>query len=180
MNFSITAGYQGDTKNQEFQKQRAENISKILGIVTSVPALDIPEGHEWTGFLIDQIKDQALDKIGEGPDQDAQNTYNDTSSDYQAQLRRLTLNTLLANGYFADVNYTKANGAGPKVFVSPFDPKYADQDPPAVTQNPDGTLQFNFDSQAYKDWSQAGQAVNGWMETNVVGPFRESLPAYGG
>jgi hypothetical protein len=179
LNFAINAGYHGDDSNEEFQKQRAENISKILGIVTSVPALELPEGHAWTGFLIDQIKDQALDKIGEGPDQDAQSTYNDTSADYQTQLRHLTLNSLLANGYFSNGNYEKANGDGPKIFVSPFDPKYADQDPPAVTRSADGTLQFNFDSQAYKDWSQAGQAVNGWMEANVVGPFRENLPAYG-
>lgn len=181
LNFTISAGYQGDKSNQEFQKQRAENISKVLGIVLSVPSLDIPEGHEWTGFLIDQIKDQALDKIGEGPDQNAQDTYNDTSADYQTKLQELTLDSLLRNGYFSDANYKLANSpAAPNEYVSPFDKKYAGQDPPAVTRDADGNLTFNFGSQAFRDWQQDGQAVNTWLQGNVTGPFRSNLPAYGG
>lgn len=181
LSFAIYAGYQGDTNNQEFQQQRAENISKILGIVTSVPGLELPEGHAWSQFMLDQIKDQALDKIGEGPDQDAKATYNETSADYQTKLQQMTLNSLLANGYFSDDNYAKANPKdAPHVYVSPFDPKYAGQDPPAVTTDSHGDQVFNFDSQAYRDWEQDGQALNSWLETNVTNPFRDSLPAYGG
>lgn len=181
LNFAITAGYHGDKDQQAFEKERAENISKILGIVTSVPSLELPEGHEWTGFLIDQIKDQALDKIGEGPDQNAQDTYNDTSSDYQTKLQQMTLNALLDNGYFSDQNYAKANSpSAPHEFLSPLDPKYSSQDPPAVSKDADGHLRFNYDSQAYHDWEQDGQAMNSWIGNNVTGPFRENLPAYGG
>lgn len=181
LNFAISAGHQGDKDKEELEKERAEEVSKILGIVTSVPGLALPEGHEWSQFLIDQVKDQALDKIGEGPDQDAQGTYNDIASDYQSRLQQLTLNTLLDGGYLSAENYAKANPAtAPNEFVSPLDPKYAGQHPPAVTADASGHLQFNFDSQAYHDWEQDGQALNSWVQTNVTGPFRDNLPAYGG
>jgi hypothetical protein len=180
LNFAITAGYHGDKSKQEFDKQRAETISKILGIVTSVPALEIPEGHAWTGFVIDQIKDQALDKIGEGPDQDAQATYNDTSADYQTKLQELTLDALLQNGYLSPASYAAANASGPgNAFKSPYDPQYASQDPPAVSVGADGKPHFNFGSRAYSDWVQSGSPATAWAMTRVVDPFRSNLPAYG-
>jgi len=177
LSFVITNGYQGDRDNQEFQKKRAENLSKALGIALSLPALDLPEGHEWTGFLIDQAKDVALEKIGEGPDQDAKGTYNASASDNQTKLTELTLNTLLANGYFDRSVYAKANTKdAPDKFRSPFDSRYAG----AVRKSEDGQWEFDYGSKGYRDWVEAGQEPDGWLEQWVIGQFRKDFPAFGG
>lgn len=179
LNAAITDGYHGDKTQQAFEKQRAEDMSKVLGIVTSVP-MAVP-GGEWTGWLLDQAKDLALDKIGEGPDQNAQSTYNQTSADYQTKLQELTLNALLQNGYLSPANYASVNASVPgNQYKSPFDPEYADQDPPAVSIGPNGQPYFNFGSQAYSDWVQSGSPATTWTMTHVVDPFRSNLPAYGG
>lgn len=181
LNFVIDSGYHGDKNQQAFEAARAANIAKVLSLVSSVPGLELPEGHAIASWAIDQAKDAALDKIGEGPDQDAQSTYNDTSSDYQTKLQQLTLNALLSNGYLSDAHYRTANEGRPnQPFVSPYDPRYADQDPPAVSIGSDGTPHFNFDSRAYHDWLQTGSVGTVWVATRVTTPFRDNLPAYGG
>ena len=170
--FVIDNGYQGDKSDQEFQKKRAEELSKALGMVLSMPTFEIPEGHAWTSAIIDQARDVALDKIGEGPDQNAQDTYNETASSAQDKLQHEMLNDLLANGYL-DKKYYDQAGSG---YVPPPDD--------ALKHNPDGTVtqppQFDFDSQGYQEWARAGHNLQPWLNTNVIDPFRSQFPALGG
>ncbi len=171
LSYVISSGYHGDKSKEAFDQARAEDVSKLLSVALSIPTLDVPEGHEWTGWLVDQAKDQIVDKLGEGPEGTATETYNDTSSDYQSQLQDLALNTLLQKGYFTDSQYAGAN--------SPTAPgEYTPPPADAITTGPDGKPVFNFDSQGFHDWFQGGQALNTWIGNNVVGPFRQNLDSY--
>jgi hypothetical protein len=169
--FVIDSGYQGDHDNQEFQKQRAEDLSKALGMVLSMPTFEIPEGHDWTSAIIDQAKDVALDKIGEGPDQDAQDTYNEKATTAQTNLKHVMLNEFLQNGYLDQKYYDQAGPA----YHAPTDD--------ALIHNPDGSVGFDFDNKnnnfAYDNWARDGQDLDQWMNTNVIVPFRERFPALG-
>jgi hypothetical protein len=169
--FVIDSGYQGDKDNQEFQKQRAEDLSKALGMVLAMPTFEIPEGHEWTSAIIDQAKDVALDSIGEGPDQDAQSTYNSKAASAQTNLTHVMLNEFLHNGYFDKKYYDQAGNA--------YQPPPDD----ALLHNPDGSVEFDFENKnennAYDNWARQGQDLNEWMNTNVIVPFRSRFPALG-
>lgn len=169
--FIINSGYQGDKSNQDFQKEQAEALSKAMGIALSIPTLAVPEGKPWTGFLIDQAKDIALDKIGEGPDADAKGKYNDTASNTQQNLQHSMLNYLLASGYLDHKYYDKAG----KAYVPP----------PAGAFKTDGhgnrvePPQFDFGSKAYQDWERSGHNLQPWLNSNVIDPFRDKFPALG-
>ena len=146
-------------------------MSKLLSVALSIPTLDVPEGHAWTGWLVDQAKDQIVDKLGEGPEGTATDTYNDTSSDYQSQLQDLALNTLLQKGYFSGSQYAGAN--------SPTAPgEYVPPPADAIVTGPDGKKEFNFTSQGFHEWFQGGQALNTWIGNNIVAPFRQNLESY--
>ena len=127
--FVIDSGYQGDKSNEDFQKKRAEDLSKALGMVLSMPTFEIPEGHAWTSAIIDQAKDVALDKLGEGPDANAQDTYNDTAGDAQTKLQHEMLNDLLA-GWLPRPSYY--DSAGPAYVPPPADALVTGQQPAAV------------------------------------------------
>lgn len=171
MGYVINSAYKGDASNQDFQKKQAEALSKAMGIVLAAPTFAVPEGAAWTGYLLDQVKDAALDKIGEGPNQNAQGTYNDQASTSSANLQRVTLNNLLAGGY--------------------LDKKYFDQAGPKFTPPPQAALmvgadgmpvkppQFNFASQAYQDWRRGGQNMQTYLDSNVLVPFHDEFPALG-
>lgn len=171
MAFVINNAYKGDASKQEFQKKQAEALSKAMGIALNMPFLAVPEAKPWTGFLIDQAKDVALDKIGEGPDQNAKSTYNDTASNTQTNLQYAMLNYLLANGYLGKQYYAEA---GPS-FTPPPDG--------AFQTGKDGTIiqpsRFDFNSPAYQNWARNGQNLQSWLNTNVIVPFRDKFPALG-
>jgi hypothetical protein len=182
MNFVITAGYKGDSLNQKQQQAAAAHASQLLGLALSVPTLAVPEGHAWTGWAIDALKDQMLDKVGEGPDADAQGAYNEEATKAQSGLEQLTMSTLLSNGYFGADQYAAAQPPGdPNKFVSPFDVKYSsspgNSSLPAVTVV-NGKPHFNFSSPAYQDWlAQSGMST--WLGTYVDSPFKKDFPAFG-
>ncbi len=171
MGYVINSAYKGDSSNQEFQKKQAEALSKAMGIVLAAPTFAVPESAPWTGYLLDQVEDTALDKIGEGPDQDAQGTYNVQASTSSLNLQHVMLNNLLAGGYL-DKKY--------------FDKAGADYTPP-----PAGALQvggdgkpldpprFDFSSTAYQNWARGGQNLQTFLNTNVLVPFHNEFPALG-
>ncbi|HVU90958.1 MAG TPA: DUF6571 family protein [Jatrophihabitans sp.] len=169
--FVIDNGYQGDKDNQEFQKKRAEELSKALGMVLSMPTFEIPEGHEWTSALIDQARDVALEKIGEGPEQDAQDKYNETAGSAQTNLQHAMLDDLLQAGYLDKKYYDQAG------------PGYVPPPAEALKHDASGHVvhppEFDFDSPAYQTWAREGHNLQPWLNTNVVGPFRDKFPALG-
>lgn len=171
MAFVINKAYKGDASNQEFQKKQAEALSKAMGIALGMPFLAVPEGRPWTGFIIDQAKDIALDKIGEGPDQDAKGTYNDTATSTQQNLQHAMLNDLLANGYLDKEHYDQAGPA----FVPPPAAAMAHDDKGNLVDPP----QFDFSSPAYLNWERQGHNLQPWINTNVIDPFRDKFPALG-
>jgi hypothetical protein len=169
--FVINQAYQGDKTNQDLQKKRAAALSRAMGIALQMPFLANPEGKAWTGFLLDQLKDTALDKIGEGPDADAKGTYNETAGDAQKNLQHTMLNYLLANGYL-DKKYYDAAGPG---YSAPPSAAFQHDGHGKLVQPP----QFNFTSKAYNEWARKGQNFQAWLNTNVITPFRAAFPALG-
>jgi hypothetical protein len=174
--FIMTNGYQGDQNDQAFQKKRAENISKALGVALKLPMIPAPTG-EWTGLLLDQAKSAALDAIAKGPKQDAKDLYNSAAGDAQDSLTKLTMNNLLASGYFDPKHYAGANEPGSGKYVPP--------PVEAFKKGPDGKPvnppEFDFSSDAYINWGErGGQAPYDWIQENVVGPYRNKFPLFGG
>ncbi|WP_405055929.1 hypothetical protein OG474_24670 [Kribbella sp. NBC_01505] len=173
----FTAGYEGDKNDQEFQKKRAEAISKALGVALKLPIIPSPTG-EWTGLILDQAKDAALDKLKEGPKQDAKDIYNSAAGDGQDSLRKLAMNSLAAAGYFDPKFYQQANTpSAPDKFVPP--------PPDAFMKGPDGKPlvppQFDFENKAYVDWADRnGQAPNEWIQGTIVDTYRDEFPLFGG
>ena len=177
LGFAMTWGYQGDKSDQEFQKARAEAVSKALGVALKLPIIPTPQG-EWTGLLLDNAKDKALEAIGKGPKQNAMDIYNSAAGDGQDSLRKLALNSLLANGYLDPKYYQAANTPdAPNKFVPP--------PPGAFLKGPDGKPlvppQFDFASKAYLDWGErGGQAPMDWVQATMIDTYRDEFPAFGG
>ncbi|GAA0608820.1 hypothetical protein HPO96_30830 [Kribbella sandramycini] len=177
LGFVMTAGYEGDKTDQEFQKKRAEAISKALGVALKLPVIPSPTG-DWSGLIIDQAKSAALDGLGKGPKQDAKELYNPAAGDGQDSLRKLAMNSLLANGYFDPKFYQQANTPdAPNKFVPP--------PPGAFKMGPDGKplvpLRFDFESKAYLDWGErGGQAPYEWIQGTIVDVYRDEFPLFGG
>ncbi|NEA31524.1 DUF6571 family protein [Streptomyces sp. SID13031] len=174
--FIMTNGFQGDSKDQAFEKKRAENISKALGVALKLPMIPVPAG-KWTGLLLDQAKTAAFDAIAKGPSQDAKNLYNSAAGDAQDSLTKLTLNNLLVSGYFDPKHYAAANQPGSDKYVPP--------PMEALKKGPDGKPlnppEFDFTSDAYINWGErGGQAPYDWIQENVVGPYRSKFPLFGG
>jgi hypothetical protein len=176
LGFVMTNSYEGDKQDQEFKKAQAEAISKALGVALKLPGIPAPTGA-WTGLMLDQAKDAALAAVAKGPTQDAKDLYNSAAGNGQDSLTKLMLNNLLAAGYFDPKQYKGANTPGSDKYVPPP----AD----AFKKGPDGKPvhppEFDFDSEAYVDWGdRGGQIPNEWLQNNVVGPYRDNFPLFGG
>lgn len=177
LGFVMTNSYEGDKNDQEFKKKQAEAISKALGVALKLPFIPTPQG-EWTGLLLDQAKSAALDAVAKGPKQDAKDIYNSAAGNGQDSLTKLMLNNLLAAGYFDPKHYAAANDPdSPNKFVPPP----AD----AFKKGPDGKPvvppEFDFSSPAYIEWGdRKGQVPTEWLQTNVIGPYRDNFPLFGG
>ena len=142
-----------------------------MGIVLAAPTFAVPESAPWTGFLVETAEDAALKAVGEGPDANAQSTYNDQASNTQTNLEQAFLNDVLASGYLDPKYFSKA---GP-LYQPPPDSAFK-KDSHGQTIEP---KQFDFDSQGYKDWARSGQNLQEFLNTNVITPFRAQFPARG-
>jgi hypothetical protein len=174
--FVMTNSYEGDKTDQEFRKKQAEALSKAIGVALKLPGIPAPSG-EWTGLLLDQAKTAALDAVAKGPKQDAKDLANSASAGGQSDLTKLMLNNLAAAGYFDPKHYEGANKPNSHRFVPPPEG--------AFKKGPDGKvvhpLEFDFASKGYNEWaSDKGQIPSDFINANVIDPYRNNFPLFGG
>lgn len=170
----VNTAYSGDKNKEDADKKRAELLSKTLSIMTSLPCIPAPAG-QWSKFLFDQVKSNAIDQIGKGPAGTATAVYGKMDAGSKQSLTQNTLNLMLQAGYLDPKYYAEANQ---KVGGQTYQPP-----PPTAlkgkTENgtwvPDQPPQFDFGSPAYQTWSET-YAPNAWLQNNVLGPYDNTFP----
>ncbi|MFB6723026.1 hypothetical protein ACFCV3_22800 [Kribbella sp. NPDC056345] len=171
MSLLMNAAYEGGKEQADFEKRKAQAVSDALGLALKMPVVPAPKGP-WTGLLLDVLKSAALKEVAKVPDRPSGED-RPLADVVQTRLEDLTMASLLAAGYFAPGVYAAANSPGaPKKYVPPS--------PAAFKAGPDGKpvepLQFDIESDAYKDWIDSGQAPTDWTGLVVVGPYRDAFP----
>ena len=168
--FIVNTCYEGDVKDEEAAKKRAEMLSKVLGIVTDLPPLEIT--GPWTSLAVGTAKDLILEKIAEGPEANSSEIYGEMDANTKEALRHNTMNLLLANGYLDQSVFDRANqDAGGHTYTAPPEAALLRDDQGDLVDPP----QFDFDSDAYDTWATT-VGVEGALTNQMVDRYNASWP----
>ena len=168
--FIVNTCYEGDVKDEEAAKKRAEMLSKVLGVVTDLPPLEIT--GPWTSFAVNTTKDIILDKLAEGPEANSSEIYGEMDADTKQSLRHNTMNLLLANGYLDQAVFDRANQeAGGHTYTPPPAAALLRDDHGRLVDPP----QFDFESDAYDTWATT-VGVEGALTNQIVDRYNASWP----
>jgi hypothetical protein len=168
--FIVNSCYEGDVKDEEAAKKRAEMLSKVLGIATSIPPLAIT--GPWTSLAVNTTKDYILGKIAEGPGGNSSEIYGEMDANTKEALRHNTMNLLLANGYLDQGVFDRANQqAGGNTYTAPPRSALMHDDHGNLVEPP----QFDFSSDAYDNWATT-VGVEGEMTNQIVDRYNSSWP----
>jgi hypothetical protein len=165
--------YEGDKADEEAAKKRAELMSQTLSMVASLPIIPAPTG-KWSEFIFDQVKDKAIEQIGEGPDGDSSAVYGQMDDDSKQALRAAVMNQLARAGYLDPEYYQRANHDHGNVYVAPPATAFkghSEHGHWVVDQPPE----INFDSDDYTNWVRS-YGPNSWLTTNVFSPYDNEFP----
>jgi hypothetical protein len=161
----LNAAYHGRLSDEELEKKQAEARAALFDTVTSLPGVG-PAG-EWSKFVFDQASSQIKDQIGK-VDTTASEDYSQLSADEKANLERMVLNQILAQGYLDQEYFDQANGG-------PDSDRYQPPPPGAVLDgNPP---RFDFDSEEYQQWYRDRFPYDEFLNSNVFPDFTENLNA---
>jgi len=175
--------YDGMSDKVELEKAKAEALKSWLDVAGSLPVLKIPgEGliKDYAEWGVDQLKSQALDKLGEGPDTDPGSLYGGRDVADQEALRRDTMNLLLQNGFYdqkvMDIGSSELGGKG----------VYAPPDGALLKDSSGNVTGFDFESDDYANWVQGtsgpgnppwwGLAPGTQLPETVIDKYRSQFP----
>lgn len=168
--FIVNTCYEGDVKDEEAAKKRAEMLSKVLGVATGLPPLAIT--GPWTSFAVNTTKDYVLGKLAEGPKANSSEIYGEMDADTKEALRHNTMNLLLANGYLDQSVFDRANQeAGGPTYTAPPREALLHDDHGNLVDPP----QFDFSSDAYDTWVTT-VGVEGALTNQIVDRYNASWP----
>lgn len=167
--YIVSSGFAGMEDKEERAQAKAQMMSQVLGVVTSLPPLQV-EG-KWASFALGTIEGQVLDKIGEGSPSSSKAVYGAMDDDTKTALQDNVLNTLLANGYLDKKHFDAANGKVGNTYVAPTDDMFVKGADGRVTH----PKRFDFASQAYQSWAR-GPGVAQALTEGTIGRYNDDWP----